>query len=106
MACTPFIGLKRFSQINIDKIPDDEFGIYGFWYKKICLYVGKAQSQPIKKRLTDHYLNCHNDDLKDWIKAFPTEIYFQTKCIRDKNTIHATERLYIARFCPRTNKTK
>ena len=106
MTCRPLELARPFTQRNIERLPDDAVGVYGLWFGRICLYVGKAERQPMKDRLMNHFNNCHNPDLKDWLKAFSKDIVFVVRVIDDDSCIHQTERQYIARFVPRTNRTK
>lgn len=106
MTWNPRDNLLDFAQRNIDKQPDDCVGIYGFWCNEICLYIGKTEKQSLRKRLSDHFLDCHNKDLKDWFHAFSRSIQFSTLVIEDTALIHAAEREFIEKFNPRTNKTR
>jgi len=104
--CSPYDNLRPFKRSNIDSISEVYFGVYGFWYKKRCLYIGKAEKQPIKKRLMQHWNGCHNDKLQMWIFAKSSELRITFKNIKDINKIHKYERFYIEKYQPITNKTK
>lgn len=106
MNCNPNTVSRPFTQRNIERLPNDAFGIYGLWCNGICLYIGKAERQPIKKRLMDHFMNCQNPDLKDWLGAFSKEIRFAVKPVANRKEIHGFERKFIALYAPRTNRTK
>ena len=105
MTCKPTSQVKLFSLINIEKIPGDVKGVYGLWCRDICLYIGKAQDQPLKDRLLAHFNGTHNPDLKLWIQTYPGEIEFVYKQIKETREIHSAERRMIERYNPRTNKT-
>jgi len=106
MTCKPTTLTKFFSLINIEKIPSDVKGVYGFWCRDMCLYIGKAEEQPLRDRLLTHFNGTHNPDLRLWIQTYPKEIEFAYKQILETSTIHSVERLMIERYNPRTNKTK
>lgn len=57
---------------NIEDIPDNAVGVYGFWCRTTgrCIYIGKAEKQSIQKRIKQEWKNSHNDGLKSWIKCF------------------------------------
>lgn len=104
--CSPYNCFIPFKRHNVDKISDNIFGIYGFWYKKRCLYVGKAERQSIKSRLMQHWSNCHNKDLQAWITVYGKDIKIAFKGIDENAIINKSERFYIDFFDPVTNKTK
>ena len=106
MTCRPHELARPFTQRNIERLPDEAVGVYGLWFGQICLYVGKAERQPMKVRLLNHFNNCHNPDLKNWLNAYSKDIVFVAKTIDDRSRIHWAERQYISRFVPRTNKTR
>ncbi len=58
---------ESFGYNTISHMPDDIKGVYGFWYRNTgkCLYIGRSNS--IKKRLYEHWTNCHNPSLKSWL---------------------------------------
>lgn len=89
---------------NIERVPDSIFGVYSFWSKSICIYVGKAKNQPIKKRLEQHYMNCHNENLRLWL-ASSHKIEFRYKSMTSIDLIDVTERKIIKDLAPLTNKT-
>lgn len=90
---------------NIDSIPDNAIGIYGFWFRKNgkCIYVGKAEKQPIKKRLRQHWRKSHNLQLQSWIREFREFLdicYLPVKC---KKKINKMEVRLIRAWRPETN---
>ena len=77
MALSPraFFNRKMIEEISLS-CP----GVYILWFNKICTYVGE-KNRPIRKRLREHWSNCHNDDLKNWIHAQGRKLEFQWECI-------------------------
>lgn len=68
--------LMRLSRISIERIPPDKIGVYAFWNPKNgkCIYVGKAEHQPIKERLRNHWRKAENEKLRLWIEALGAQI--------------------------------
>ncbi|SMN12389.1 hypothetical protein SPBRAN_836 [uncultured Candidatus Thioglobus sp.] len=93
--------VKKFNMLNINNMGDG-VGIYAFWFNNRCLYVGKAEQQTLKNRLTQHYRNCHNDDLKLWIEVYGCKLQF---CYLElqKNRVDFLERKFIYRLQPIAN---
>ena len=60
-----------FNYPGIDRMSDSMIGVYVIWRSspKRCIYVGKAESQPIRNRLLNHWGGSHNELLKCWLKA-------------------------------------
>ena len=94
----------KFNYKNIERIPDEWIGVYSFWCSRICVYVGKAKYQPIKKRLSQHYTNCHNDELQLWLSSSHL-IEFSYDVVKSVDLIDVKERKTIKDFAPLTNKT-
>ena len=94
----------KFNYKNIERIPDELIGVYSFWCNRICVYVGKAKNQPIKKRLSQHYMYCHNDELKLWLSSSHL-IEFKYDAVKSVDLIDVKERKTIKEFAPLTNKT-
>lgn len=89
---------------NINRAPADEFGVYSFWRGNICLYVGKAKIQSLRKRLLQHYTNCHNASLSLWLNS-SHNIHFQYDTVQNNDAIDTKERRLIRKLSPKTNKT-
>ena len=104
--CNPYERQIRFRRADFDKIPPNAFGVYGVWFGKRCLYVGKAENQPIAARLTQHWRSTHNPELADWLSAKGSELRVAYIAVDDKSKIHCMERMYIRRYQPLTNKTR
>lgn len=92
-----------FNYKNIERVPDQIVGVYSFWSRNICIYVGKAKGQPLRKRLEQHYMNCHNENLRLWL-ASSHKIEFKYNPIKSKDLIDVTERKTIKDFAPLANK--
>jgi excinuclease UvrABC nuclease subunit len=90
----------------IDKHAPRQPGVYGFWYGKYCVYVGKTEAQTLFKRLIDHWEGSHNPSLKEWIQAKRDDLQIAFIQINDKNQIATYERYYIRTFQPLTNKIR
>lgn len=104
--CRPYDKQLRFRRSDIDKIPSDAIGVYGLWFGKRCIYVGKAEEQPIAKRLQQHWERTHNPELAAWIQAKGPELRVAYVITEEESKIDALERLYIRRFQPLTNKIR
>ena len=65
-------GIFRFSYTGITKIPKGVSGVYAFWRRDNgrCLYVGKAEDQPIRERILQHWRGSHNEKLNLWMREF------------------------------------
>ena len=72
MAATKGRWKRTFGYAGIADIPGDAKGVYGFWYSKTgrCLYIGMTD-RSIRTRLTEHWKDCDNPVLKDWLDGFP-----------------------------------
>ena len=104
--CRPYDNQLRFRKADFDKIPANAIGVYGLWFNKRCLYVGKAEDQPIAQRLKRHWDATHNPELAAWIQAKGSELRVAYLVADEKSKINALERLYIRRFQPLTNKIR
>ena len=101
--CNPYVGQLPFRRLEFDKIPRDARGVYGIWYGRHCIYIGKAERQTIAERLKQHWEKADNDDLQTWIDAKGSDLRFQFAVIRDTAHIDCYERRFIKRFCPLAN---
>jgi len=81
-------------------------GVYVFWFRRYCIYVGKAERQFIRDRLLDHWHHSHNDNLRDWMTAKRDDILVAFEAIADPRQISRYERYYIRRFQPLANKVR
>ena len=104
--CSPYVNQLRFRKADFDKIPASAFGVYGLWYGKRCIYVGKAETQPIAKRLEQHWRGPDNPDLAAWVQAKGPELRVAYVVALERSKVSSLERLYIRRFQPLTNKVR
>ena len=91
-----------FTFLGIEKAPSDRFGVYGIWYRGRCIYVGLAQKQSIRERLTNHKIGASNIKLKHYIQAFNEELSFCFEIYEPHEAI-TREREYINKLQPITN---
>ena len=101
--CRPYDNQLRFRRADFDKIPTDAFGVYGLWYRRRCIYVGKAETQPIVKRLEQHWKGTHNRELGAWVRAKGSDLRVAYLVTEEKSKVSLLEKLYIRRFQPLTN---
>lgn len=96
----------KWSYTSINRVPESVFGVYAIWYKDKakCIYVGKAEERPIRKRLKEHWNGSHNETLMLWIRSFSYNLYV---CFMpaDKAKISCLERRLIKLWKPEANKT-
>jgi hypothetical protein len=92
-----------FNRVTIDKVHLSCAGVYLFWHRKMCIYVGKTD-RSLRQRLREHWALCHNDQLRRWIKACGQQLEIQWRCIDDLSSIRAYEQMYIDLCMPLTNK--
>ena len=88
---------------NLNRAPADEHGLYSFWRGPICIYVGKAKEQALRKRLLQHYTACKNPELKLWLKS-SYDVLFEYETVANNDAIDAKERKAIKKLAPLTNK--
>jgi excinuclease UvrABC nuclease subunit len=105
MSCNPTEGTIPFRLAAFEALPFDKHGLYSFWYKRTCIYVGKAENSSIRKRLTEHWTKTHNDYLADWINAKGPDLRIKVKVIETRAEIEIFERFFIRKFKPLANKT-
>ena len=99
----PYLNQLSFRLASLDEIPRAH-GLYGFWFRRRCLYVGQAKGQTIAERLKQHWRHPHNKYLSDWIKADASKIQISYLIIDRLSEIDFLERHYISKFQPITNK--
>ena len=96
----------KLDYISIHSIPESIVGVYVIWCPKtdVCIYVGKAEESPVKKRLTDHWRGSHNKDLKSWLKALGNDNVEVCYRKTEKHMIDCLEKRLIHLWKPETNK--
>ena len=94
----------KWSYLGIELIPKDIFGVYAFWCRDNgkCIYVGKAEDQPVKKRLGDHWRKSHNEILRLWIEAFGDNLDVCYMSV-ENHRIDSLERRLIKTWKPEAN---
>ena len=94
--------LKRrcFKIFEFENVLNNQKGLYAIWFNKKCLYIGKSNN--IKQRLTRHWANCHNKDLKLWIQA-KNNLEFCYKPYNCNADLSQEEYKYIEKYKPITN---
>ena len=104
--CSPYTRQIPFTIRGFERIPQDVRGVYGIWFRRHCIYVGKADLQPISTRLEQHWRHSHNDLLHAWIVAKGKLLKVSYMVLSTRNNIDIYERYFIARFQPLTNKVR
>ena len=104
--CNPYSNQLNFKKIDFDKIPSGTHGIYGIWFGRRCIYIGKAEDQPIRTRLEQHWTKAENAEFQTWINAKGSALKFTYLVISEKSNIDSMERLFIRKFQPLTNKIR
>lgn len=87
---------------NIEKIPQSDKGVYAFWHRRRCIYVGKSD-QSIRERLRQHWNGETNQKLRRWINALGKDLDICYLRIQSKHQIDRIERHFIKRWDPETN---
>ena len=102
--CNPLENAKPFKHSVIDVLPNDQIGVYGFWYNKRCIYIGRTTEQSLRKRLFQHYNDCHNDKLKKWIISKKWKLKINYKIYSSKINTKNMEYYYWDLYKPICNK--
>ena len=97
-------GYIRFRRVNLGKVPSDKHGVYSFWYRQRCIYVGKAPIQPIQRRLEQHWSGSHNDVLKQWIDSKGEKLCVEYVVVPDISLIAEIAEQLIKLYQPLANK--
>lgn len=100
----PYENQLIFKKSDLMKVPSGAFGIYGLWFRKRCIYVGKAEKQSIAQRLEQHWKGSHNPNLADWIIAMGSRLSVGYLVVADQSEISDLEKRYIKKFQPLTNR--
>ena len=90
---------------SIRQIPESIIGIYVMWcpVTKVCIYVGKAEGQPLKNRLKDHYDRKTNKKLNLWLKVMKNDNVKVCYRKTDVEQINCLEKRLIQLWKPTTN---
>ena len=101
--CSPYDRQIPFSIRGFQRIPRETHGVYGIWFRRHCIYVGKADVQAISTRLEQHWRHSHNERLETWIKAKGRHLKVNYLSLSQRKDIAMYERYFIAKFQPLTN---
>ena len=107
---TTFEGVLTLYELDKDdRRLDDTCGVYIIWYpgsgaSRTIAYIGQVAEQPVRERLKKHLTNCHNDVLRDIIKAQGKRLRICFKpCPKDK--VDSYEKQLIKEHDPEANRT-
>ena len=78
-------------------------GVYGIWFGKYCIYIGRTTNQGLKNRLYQHWNHAQNEKLRAWIKAKKSNLTFNYKKFNSENKIIRMEIFYYNCYRPITN---
>ena len=101
--CESSCARLAFKLVNIESTIPEEPGVYAFWFRNNCIYVGKTEQQTLKKRILDHWRDPQNPGLRLWLKAQRNKIDISFRVINNISQIKVYEKYYINYFQPRTN---
>ena len=91
---------RRFNLVSITHGHLSVPGLYIFWRKRNCIYIGISAN--IQKRLLQHYQKCHNPCLRAWIESdYSLEFTFFE--VADKAQRHLREIHLIKNYDPCCN---
>lgn len=90
-----------FRRSSIETRVPEVSGIYFFWSRKFCVYVGQATN--LRERLMSHWLKSHNDDLNRWLKCPANTLCINFE-IQSKKNLFEIEQMFINRYQPHLNK--
>ena len=97
-------SLTEFKITKIDRVKKDN-GIYAFWYRERCMYVGKAKDQTLYERLYQHYKRSHNKRLRQRISILQSKLQF-CFLVLPKRKIDYLEKKFIQRLQPQDNNKR
>jgi hypothetical protein len=97
------VGKHPFNMLNVAKVPEGAFGVYGFWFGPRCIYVGRATDQTLRKRLVQHFKRSHSQTLTKWLLAYGPEVSFCCVVLERKHVSRSEVRL-IRRLQPIGNE--
>ncbi len=92
----------RLSALN-RSVPD-KIGVYGFWFRDYCVYIGMTETQSLHTRLLNHWEGTHNKVLRLWISAKRDNLVVAFLTADDPHQAACYERYFIHIFHPLTNK--
>ena len=97
-------GRRPFTHMFDHRIGRTEQGLYAFWLRSSCLYVG--MSTVLRRRIHQHRMQEHNDTLSRYFIAFWSDIEASFVALNGKTEpeLRRAEREVIQQLRPRTNK--
>ena len=86
-------------------LPEGTPGLYSFWVRDCCLYVGMGMD--IKRRLSEHDAKDDNNELAEYFSVFGNEMEVSSVEIldADRNILLMLESQVTRAMNPKTNKT-
>jgi len=85
---------------NIEYEVPESAGVYIFWSKNFCVYVGQADN--LRKRLLTHWSKSHNANLNIWLQSLGPRLCIGYELVSKDLT--GVEQMYIDRYQPHLNK--
>ena len=87
-----------------NRIDADASGLYSFWLRGCCLYVGKSTT--LRNRIKSHRYDETNDELGEYMRAFSNEIEVSYINLTNNDPVlKQLEEATIRTMRPLTNKT-
>jgi hypothetical protein len=109
--------MVRFEKSEIDKIPDDQKGVYSF---VVCpgianhpasyylMYIGKAEDQPLRTRIKQYFQEVNDDKgrapVQDMIINWNSHLWVCYTTVSDIDKIDSLEDSLISAFVPPINQ--
>ena len=90
----------HFKRSDIEFNIPSESGIYFFWSKKFCVYIGQAVN--LRERLLTHWSKSHNEDLNIWIRAIGINLCINYELV--SRDLSNAEQTFIDRYQPHLNR--
>jgi hypothetical protein len=110
--------LIKFNKDNVNKIPDDKYGIYSFVVDpgianhpraSSLLYIGKAQDQSLRKRITQYFHEPDNPKgrppIQNMLIDWPDHLYVCFTVVDKVEEIENIEDALLNAFVPPINQT-
>ena len=107
----------KFVQENLDRVPDDAFGIYTFIvdagvanhpHCSYLLYLGKAEKQSLRDRIRQYFYEPNNPKgrgpIQDMILNWHTHLYVCFARVENTSTIDDLENSLLEAFIPPMNQ--
>ncbi|MCW5841687.1 MAG: hypothetical protein KIT77_10630 [Caldilinea sp.] len=108
----------KFNQEDLDKVPDDAYGIYTFIVEpgvanhphcSYLLYLGKAEDQSLRARIRQYFYEINNPKgrgpVQDMIVKWHTHLFVCFACVENTALIDGLENSLLQAFVPPVNQT-